>query len=444
MRIINKLLPGLLLSLSLIARVWARPDAIDSTGEPASIGALSHPDARYWTRESASTGISGDEFDTIQAADTQIVVFHFVPGRDMFYIPWSGNNVELDRLYALVDEHRAAIDSGELPLHVAGYSASMRLDARDRELAGIRARRVKSELITVKGLINSNFRTTTHIEAYVAPDGSSHKNMVVVTLHVPEKDQPASEPESTVEETKLEDVTDVVSVVVEEPASEVEPAAQEFRLSNESGQTPTETEVEPIPEPKLESVVGPQQEPEPKSTEPSPYVIAVRTNLLYDGFLLPTLGVEWRATRDIGVKVDGSLSYWGDASDRGGSRNRTWFVSPEVRWYLLDSKRFYVGMGANVGQYNIYKGTLGWMFSKERGYQGSLWNVGVTVGYQVYLSRSFSLDFNIGLGYTSSKYDSFAVENGVRVSKSRGVSKSLWGPTQAGINLVWTIGGKRK
>lgn len=41
--------------------------------------------------------------------------------------------------------------------------------------------------------------------------------------------------------------------------------------------------------------------------------LIVRTNLLYDAFLLPTLGVEWRVNRYVGIKVDGSLNY------RGGS-----------------------------------------------------------------------------------------------------------------------------
>lgn len=42
----------------------------------------------------------------------------------MFYIPWAGNGEELQRLYALVDQYRAPIASGEMPLYVDGYCAS--------------------------------------------------------------------------------------------------------------------------------------------------------------------------------------------------------------------------------------------------------------------------------------------------------------------------------
>lgn len=77
------------------------------------------------------------------------------------------------------------------------------------------------------------------------------------------------------------------------------------------------------------------------------------------------------------------------------------------------------------------------------GYQGDLWGAGVTVGYQLRLSRRFSVDFNLGLGYTRCDYDSFKMIDGVRVYKDRNQSKNFWGPTQAGISLVWTIGGKK-
>ena len=172
----------------------------------------------------------------------------------------------------------------------------------------------------------------------------------------------------------------------------------------------------------------------------NPYCFAVRTNLLYDAFLMPTLGVEWRVNRHIGIKVDGSYGYWGDEH---GKVQKAWLVSPEVRWYLLDSKRFYLGLGANVSEYNIYQGMLGGLFSDDTGYQGKLYGGGLTVGYQLPLSDSFTIDFNLGLGYTGFEYDSFNVTNETRVYKERDQTKNFWGPTQAGISLVWTIGGSK-
>ena len=167
---------------------------------------------------------------------------------------------------------------------------------------------------------------------------------------------------------------------------------------------------------------------------------ALRTNLLYDAFLLPTLGVEWRVNRNWGIKLDGSLSWWGSSSDKV---QKVWLLNPEVRWYLLRNKRLYVGASGSYGEYNIYRYPLGNLFSKDTGYQGTLWSAGVTVGYQLCLSRKFSVDFNLVLGYTRSKYDSFSMTDGVRVSKERDKTKNFFGPTQAGINLVWTFGNNK-
>lgn len=95
---------------------------------------------------------------------------------------------------------------------------------------------------------------------------------------------------------------------------------------------------------------NPQREPATQARRGnSPlYKFAVRTNVLYDAFLLPTLGVEWRVNRDLGVKLDGSLAWWSGSN----GRYRRCGCSPEVRWYLLRDKRFYAGVSGNYGEYN--------------------------------------------------------------------------------------------
>lgn len=161
---------------------------------------------------------------------------------------------------------------------------------------------------------------------------------------------------------------------------------------------------------------------------------------MYDAFLLPTLGVEWRISHSIGLKLDGSFSWWGG---NHGKVQKVWLVNPEVRWYLLRDKRFYVGVSGSYGEYNIYKYLPGKLLKGDTGYQGKLWNAGVTLGYQLSLSRSLSLDFNLGLGYTRSAYDSFGMTDGVRIHKQQDGTKNFPGPTQAGISLVWTIGNNK-
>ena len=340
-------------------------------------------------------GISHARASETAGADT-VVSFRFLPGENMF--ARAGNEVELERLYALIDCHKAEIIAGRMPVYVDGYCASQPTAKENLNTAFIRANRVKSELITRKGLKERDFVTANYARAY-----HNNKDMVVVTLRIPSA----------------------------KATTETTPAKEEVEREERQKQVTVEPETKP----------GSQQATVKKDpvAEKQPYRFAVRTNVLYDAFLLPTLGVEWRVNRDLGVKLDGSLSWWGGEH---GRVQKMWLVNPEVRWYLLDKKRFYVGVSGSYGEYNIYKYMLGGIVSKDTGYQGKLWNAGLTAGYRLYLSRDFSIDFNLGLSYTRSEYDSFGMTDGVRVYKERNKSKHFWGPTQAGISLVWTIGSK--
>lgn len=339
-----------------------------------------------------------------QAPAESAVTFRFVAAADMFYIPWSGNGAELERLCALVDEYRTEIDSGTMPVYVDGYCASLPTPKENLHTAFVRANRVKSELITRKGLKEADFITKNYATAC-----EGNKDLVVVTLRIPRKAEEPKRAEPVEAEPKQPDP------VLEAPA-----------------------QVEPEPQPVTKAT--PQPAAEPADAWRDPYCFAVRTNVLYDALLLPTLGVEWRINRNVGVKLDGSLSWW---SGSEGKVQKVWLLNPEVRWYLLRDKRFYAGVAGDYGQYNIYKYVLGRIVSKDTGYQGTMWSAGVTVGYQLPLSRRFAVDFNLGLGYTKLHYDTFNMIEGVRVNKDRDQSRNFWGPTQAGISLIWKLGGNK-
>lgn len=320
----------------------------------------------------------------------------------MFYIPWEGNGEQLSALYAFIDQHRTEIDNGKMPVYVDSYSSSMNSSERNHRLAFVRANRVKSELITHKGLMEDNFVTRNFTIAY-----EGHKDIVVVTLRIPAKEEPKQE------------------VVVEQPRHE-DPLVREEPRRDEPAVVEKEEQV----------VVA------PPVTDPwkHPYCFAVRTNLLYDAFLLPTLGVEWRVNRNLGIKFDGSLSWWGSEH---GKVQKIWVLSPEVRWYMGGAKRFYLGLGGNYGEYNTYGYLLGKLWSDNTGYQGKLYGGGLTVGYQARLARHLLLDLNLGLGYTRLEYDSYTVRNETRIYEKKDQSKNFWGPTQAGVSLVWTFGGNK-
>ena len=50
-----------------------------------------------------------------QKADTTYT-FRFVTQKDMFYVPWNGNDTELARLLECIENNKATILDGKLPL----------------------------------------------------------------------------------------------------------------------------------------------------------------------------------------------------------------------------------------------------------------------------------------------------------------------------------------
>lgn len=345
-----------------------------------------------------------------QKAEDKVITFRFFPGEEMFTL--AGNEAELERLYGLIDHHKVEIAEGKMPVYVYGYCTSLSTTKENLNTAFARANRVKSELIIRKGLKEADFITANYARAY-----HNNKDLVVVTLRIPSA-KATSETMPAREKVKREEPQPKQVAVEQKTETAVEKPSEPFTVEQQS------------------ALVSEQRI---RETE-QPYRFAVRTNVLYDAFLLPTLGVEWRLNENVGIRLDGSLSWWGG---NHGKVQKMWLVNLEVRWYLWDKKRFYAGVSGSYGEYNLYKYPLGSILSKDTGYQGTMWNAGLTVGYQLYLSRCFSIDFNLGLGYTHFEYDTFGITDGIRVYKEREKTKNLWGPTQAGVSLVWTIGSNK-
>ena len=110
-----------------------------------------------------------------QKADTTYT-FRFVPQKDMFYIPWSDNSEELDRLFRFVDRHKSEILEGKIPVYVCGYCNSQESRKENLKTAAIRSNRVKSELIIKKDLTEECFVTHNYV---------TNGDFVTVRMEVP-------------------------------------------------------------------------------------------------------------------------------------------------------------------------------------------------------------------------------------------------------------------
>ena len=328
-----------------------------------------------------------------QKADTTCI-FRFVPQKDMFYVPWKGNDTELARLLEYIENNKATILDGKLPLLVDGYCKSQGSKAENLATAKIRANRVKSELIIRAKIKEENFITHNH-----ATEG----DFVTVRLTVPVKET-AEQERLAEEQRKAEEARLAAEPTVagrrERQKAEAEKTAQQNTLAD----TPSETKI---------------------TTD---YHLSLRANLLRWATLTPDLGLEWRICPSWGIAVNGSWTSW-SWSDKD-RRYALWEVAPEIRYYMGEKKAWYLGAMFKTGQFN-YK-------LSETGKQGDLMGGGITAGYQLRLNKALDLDFNLGLGYLNVDFEKYEVIDGVRVRRGN-ETKDWYGPINAGVTLVWKL-----
>ena len=349
-----------------------------------------------------------------QKTDTTYT-FRFVPQKDMFYVPWNGNDTELARLLECIENSKATIFDGKLPLLVDGYCNSLGGEAENLATAKIRANRVKSELITRAKIKEENFITHNH-----ATEG----DFVIVRLTVPAKETAAMDAEArrraeaerlatekraeqerlAEEQRKAEEARLAAEPTVAGRRERQKAEAEKTALQNTLAGTPSETKIT------------------------NDYHLSLRANLLRWATLTPDLGVEWRICQSWGIAVNGSWTSW-TWSDKD-RRYALWEVAPEIRYYMGEKKAWYLGAMFKAGQFN-YK-------ISETGKQGDLMGGGITTGYQLRLNKALTLDFNLGLGYLNVDFEKYEVIDGVRVRRGN-ETKDWYGPINAGVTLVWKL-----
>ena len=339
-----------------------------------------------------------------QKTDTTYT-FRFVPQKDMFYVPWNGNDTELARLLECIENNKATILDGKLPLLVDGYCNSLGGEAENLATAKIRANRVKSELITRAKIKEENFITHNH---------ATGGDFVIVRLTVPAKETAAMEAEARrrAEAERLETET----------RAEQERRAEEQRKAEEARLAAEKAEAEKA---ALQNTLAGTPS-EIKIT--NDYHLSLRANLLRWATLTPDLGLEWRICPSWGIAVNGSWTSW-TWSDKD-RRYALWEVAPEIRYYMGEKKAWYLGAMFKAGQFN-YK-------LSETGKQGDLMGGGITAGYQLRLNKALTLDFNLGLGYLNADFEKYEVIDGVRV-RCGNETKNWCGPINAGVTLVWKL-----
>ena len=341
-----------------------------------------------------------------QKADTTYT-FRFVPQKDMFYVPWNGNDTELARLLECIENNKTTILDGKLPLLVDGYCNSLGSEAENLATAKIRANRVKSELITRAEIKEENFITRNH-----ATEG----DFVTVRLTVPVKETAVTDADAEARRKAEAERLAAEKRAEQERLAEEQRKAEEARLAAEKAEAEKAAQQNTLADTPSETKIT------------TDYHLSLRANLLRWATLTPDLGVEWRICPSCGIAVNGSWTSW-TWSDKD-RRYALWEVAPEIRYYMGEKKAWYLGAMFKAGQFN-YK-------ISETGKQGDLMGGGITTGYQLRLNKALTLDFNLGLGYLNADFEKYEVIDGVRV-RCGNETINWCGPINAGVTLVWKL-----
>ena len=169
--------------------------------------------------------------------------------------------------------------------------------------------------------------------------------------------------------------------------------------------------------------------------------VALKTNLLADGFFNPNLGIEVGLAPKWTLDITGQFNAWTLSHDR---RWKHWAVQPEASYWLCD--RFgahFLGAHLHGGQYNIggIDGKMNFLGTDARKlinarYQGWFVGAGVAYGYAWILGRHWNLEAEIGIGYSYTRYDKYpCAKCGKKLETNK--SHHYVGPTKAAINLVY-------
>ena len=174
-----------------------------------------------------------------------------------------------------------------------------------------------------------------------------------------------------------------------------------------------------------------------EAQERRPFYLMLKTNLLYDVAAIPNVGVELSLGRRWSVTGEWMYAWW--KSDRHHRYWQGYGGYLGVRKYFGKTVDGHPFTGHHIGVYGTaltYDVEWG-----GRGYQAAHYGFGggVEYGYSMALARRLNLDFFLGLGFQDGEYKVYDPIDTHYVWQSTH-KRNWWGPTKAGISLVWLIG----
>lgn len=199
-----------------------------------------------------------------------------------------------------------------------------------------------------------------------------------------------------------------------------------------------------IPEPRLVQVEKPYRGIQEGSPAPQPVPIhehipihrlALKTNLLTDALLMPSLEAEWLIRENWSIAAHGNVAWWSRDSEHRYYQLAA--IYPEARWWFRTKGPWhghYLGIFAGGTWYDLE--------NRGRGYQGEGGFVGLSYGYMFPISRSLSFEVGIGAGYLFTEYREYLpvpYMGGTHYVYQQTSRMNYLGPLKLKFSFVWRL-----
>ena len=177
---------------------------------------------------------------------------------------------------------------------------------------------------------------------------------------------------------------------------------------------------------------------------------ALKMNLLYAATATPNLGFEVALGPNISLELSGGYHPWTTTKtttfEDGTSVEATtkslehFSVKPEVRYWLKRPfEGHFFGVHAFYADYNVGGYKIPQLFDKEFFYDGNAFGGGVTYGYHWKWSDRWGMEFNVGFGVAEMDYTKKDCYEDACLEDAGKFKKTYFGPTNAGIKIVFMI-----
>ena len=171
--------------------------------------------------------------------------------------------------------------------------------------------------------------------------------------------------------------------------------------------------------------------------------VSIKNNLAYTAITFtPNLGVEVSLGEKYSINIHTSYNPW---NYKGHSSNNKklahWVIQPEFRyWFKQATEGHYMGIHGLFSRYNISQRKLNILFgnhSEDYRFDGNANGAGLTYGYQWNLSKRWSLETNLGIGFLYMNYDKYDARKCGKWIETK--NKTYVGPTKIGVHLIYKL-----